>query len=51
MQWIILIVLIGAVYWLFTNGYVNLESSVQYITSAIMEVVNSIAALLKGLFR
>lgn len=42
MRWIFVLVLIGLVYWLFVNGYVNIDSSMQFIKSAVMEVINTI---------
>ncbi len=48
MRWIIIFVLAGLVYWLSTQGYISLESSIEYITTAIRDVVDGIATVLKG---
>lgn len=49
MRWIIVLLLIGFVYWLFASGYVNLDASLQYITTAIRDVIESIVTAFKSL--
>ena len=41
-------ILIALVYWLFANGYINVDTSLQFVKTAITDVINSITALFKG---